>query len=312
MINQKLLLLIAIVSVAIFWPVQGLAQNSTADTQLAEIPIEDQEMAEVIEIALDFVISSPTFAFDGIEDSLVVDSVLVMESFPLQYRVQVSFDSAHGGFGNREGQILTQVITPHKMDLLISEGMVVSAVTDGQWDEINHQFVLTHPNSPVLAYLDKKIRVGINQSAILESESLQLTLKRIEDSRCPSDVTCIQAGDVKAIVSVTYYDTDMGEFTLINTGSGSSEEIVQRYSIMLTDVEPYPISTQPTGDYIATILVSKTPPPSPIQQISSGILPENVLCDDGLVLVQKATKQSSACVRSETAQKLAERGWLVL
>ncbi|MEM3089213.1 MAG: hypothetical protein QXY22_01445 [Candidatus Nitrosotenuis sp.] len=308
--NQKLLLA-AVMTAAIFWPVHGMAQNAE-ETQPAQIPLEDAEIAQVTQIALDFVRSSPTFAFDGMEDTLVVDSVHAMESFPVQYRVQISFDSAHGGFGDREGQVLTQVITHHKMDLLISEGIVMSAVTDGQWDELNNQFVLKHPHLPIPAQLGKQVQIGMDQSAVFESEGLQITLKRIEDSRCPSDVTCIHAGDVKAIVSVTYYDADMGQFTLINTGSGSSEEIVQRYSIMLTDVTPYPTSSQPAGDYTATILVSKTAPPSPIQQISGGILPENVLCNDGLVLIQKATKQSSACVRPETAQILAERGWLVL
>jgi tRNA-binding EMAP/Myf-like protein len=50
-------------------------------------------------------------------------------------------DSANGGYGNREGQMLTQAITPHKMDIVVSEGKVISAITDETWDEINLQYV---------------------------------------------------------------------------------------------------------------------------------------------------------------------------
>jgi hypothetical protein len=42
----------------------------------------------------------------------------------------LAFDSAHGGFGNREGQMMTQAITHHKIDIIVSEGKVISAVTD--------------------------------------------------------------------------------------------------------------------------------------------------------------------------------------
>jgi hypothetical protein len=55
--------------------------------------------------------------------------------------IKMAFDSAHGGYGNREGQMLTQVITPHKMGIVVSEGKVISAVTDETWDELNLQYV---------------------------------------------------------------------------------------------------------------------------------------------------------------------------
>jgi exosome complex RNA-binding protein Csl4 len=38
--------------------------------------------------------------------------------------------------------MLAQVITHHKMDIIVSEGNVISAVTDDTWDELNHQYVL--------------------------------------------------------------------------------------------------------------------------------------------------------------------------
>ena len=48
---------------------------------------------------------------------------------------------------------------------------------------------------------------------------------------------------------------------------------------------------------------------SPRQQIAHGILPENVICHEGFVLVKKNSGNSVACVTLQTAQKLIERGW---
>jgi hypothetical protein len=88
-------------------------------------------------IAKDFVVTSPTFAFDGIPDTLQVGDVMVLESFPQQYVVTINFDSLHGGYGNRTGQILTQAITPHVIVVTIVEDKVVSAFIDDGWDELN-------------------------------------------------------------------------------------------------------------------------------------------------------------------------------
>lgn len=50
---------------------------------------------------------------------------------------------------------------------------------------------------------------------------------------------------------------------------------------------------------------------SPLKQIADGVLPENVVCAYGLVLVEKTPEHSVACVRPQTAEKLVERGWKI-
>ena len=109
-----------------------------------DIPAYDDET--ITEIAREFVTSAPTFAFDGMEDTLEFGPITILESFPEQYKLDVMFTSAHGGFGDRTDQVVTQVLTPHTMEIIISEGQVISAVTDGEWDELNNQFVLKAPN----------------------------------------------------------------------------------------------------------------------------------------------------------------------
>jgi hypothetical protein len=51
---------------------------------------------------------------------------------------------------------------------------------------------------------------------------------------------------------------------------------------------------------------------SPLKQFKVGIPLPNIFCKSGLVLVFKISDSSPACMKSETAQKLMERGWGVL
>ncbi|MEM2160273.1 MAG: hypothetical protein QXN55_04890 [Candidatus Nitrosotenuis sp.] len=118
----------------------------TEGEQNKPIPVDiTYDEQTILDIAKEFVLSAPTFAFDGMKDTLEFGPITVLESFPEQYKLDATFTSAHGGYGNRTGQMVTQALTPHTMNILISEGTVISAVTDETWDELNHQFVLKTP-----------------------------------------------------------------------------------------------------------------------------------------------------------------------
>src|SRR5437899_2739056 len=56
-----------------------------------------------------------------------------------------------------------------------------------------------------------------------------------------------------------------------------------------------------------TVIVDNYPPP--LKQIKSGSLLSEVKCTDGFILVINSEGSFPACVRSQTAQKLVERGW---
>jgi hypothetical protein len=47
----------------------------------------------------------------------------------------------------------------------------------------------------------------------------------------------------------------------------------------------------------------------PLKQISSGVAPHDVICNEGLVLIEKISKNTVACVKPSTAEQLALRGW---
>ena len=47
----------------------------------------------------------------------------------------------------------------------------------------------------------------------------------------------------------------------------------------------------------------------PLQQIRIGMEPEDIVCSESLVKIEKLSDNSIACVKPSTAEKLVERGW---
>jgi hypothetical protein len=92
-----------------------------------------------VEVALNFIESSPTFKFDGIFETLAVKEYTVLESLPLQHVVAIEFECKHGGYGDRTEQIVVQAITSHLAVVKVVENVVASAVIDEQWNEMNQQ-----------------------------------------------------------------------------------------------------------------------------------------------------------------------------
>ena len=93
-----------------------------------------------IDIAKGFLLNGPTFRFDGISNSVKVINVTALPS-PWTWEIKLSFSCAHSGYGDRTGQILLQVITPHVMRVVVQNGKVTLAVIDETWDELNQKFL---------------------------------------------------------------------------------------------------------------------------------------------------------------------------
>jgi len=78
--------------------------------------------------------SSPTYKFDG--SGLKLQSAKTLECINC-YQFIFEFKSEQAGYGDRSGQVLAQVITPHIMVVNTQNCTIVKAMTDGQYDEIN-------------------------------------------------------------------------------------------------------------------------------------------------------------------------------
>jgi hypothetical protein len=104
--------------------------------------LQNQKNSTPEEIALNFLKNGATYGFDGIKDSISILDYYVLESYPVQHVVVISFDTAHAGWGDREGTFIAQVITNHVIEITIVEGEVVSAVIDDQWDELTQEQII--------------------------------------------------------------------------------------------------------------------------------------------------------------------------
>jgi len=49
--------------------------------------------------------------------------------------------------------------------------------------------------------------------------------------------------------------------------------------------------------------------PPPLKQISDGIKPKNVICNEGLQIILKSNNNFPACVKPDSVEKLIKRDW---
>ena len=158
--------------------------------------------------------------------------------------------------------------------------------------------------------LDKPFMINLNQT--LSVDILHVTFLEVEDSRCPSDVTCIWEGRASVILGV--YDPIQYQ-TITLTTSENSTSYFGSYEIKLIDILPYPISTKDISkEYVATISVSKSTPEivlPPLKQSKNGVESDLIKCKSSLILIIKNTDGSPACVKPESKTRLLERGWTI-
>jgi hypothetical protein len=144
--GQILLQLITPYTIAVT-VVEGRVTEATIDGQwdeMAQELLDDDEpytKDEAVDIALDFVMNSPTFLFDGIVDSVETVSVEPLRML-WTWEVTVRFQCSHAGYGDRTGMMLAQVITTHEIRVGVSEGEVIRATVDETWDELNQREVV--------------------------------------------------------------------------------------------------------------------------------------------------------------------------
>lgn len=154
-----------------------------------------------------------------------------------------------------------------------------------------------------------------NQTASEPNNIVVKFLNVTDDSRCPSDVTCIWQGKSTITVTVVKSGQNVGDFSL-TSGLGdknATAQILDGYFLQLTKIEPYPKSstTIPLSDYVATFELSKYGILSPLKQFKSGTSAQQVQCNAGFELIIKATDNSPACVSHSSVSVLIHRGWAI-
>lgn len=83
----------------------------------------------------------------------------------------------------------------------------------------------------------------MGQTASFEGEKIKIKFVEIsEDSRCPSNVQCIWAGQVKAVFNIDYQENNSQKMDLILSArpSGENSKVIGDYTVELLNVEPHP------------------------------------------------------------------------
>ena len=103
-------------------------------------PFRQMSQEGSLEIAQEFLRNSPTFVFDGIGDTLrLVDTL--RPRCPCCWVFIFEFDSRHAGYGDRTGQMLAEVITPHQVSIAVEQLEITSAVMDNKWDMLRQEMI---------------------------------------------------------------------------------------------------------------------------------------------------------------------------
>ena len=77
---------------------------------------------------------SPTFEYDGVEDSLRLEAVRPLTGCAGCYEYRWYFESLFPGYGDRTDLAMTPKRTAHRAQIVLAGEVVVSGVLDHAWD----------------------------------------------------------------------------------------------------------------------------------------------------------------------------------
>lgn len=120
--------------------------------------------------------------------------------------------------------------------------------------------ILSPAPSSTPGELGQEFEAAYQQAVILASEKLSFVFQSlVQDSRCPSDVTCIWAGNVTIKVQLTQNGTELGTAELTLGATPESTAKIGNYQLTLLEVTPYPKSTESRSpaDYRVKMRIDK-------------------------------------------------------
>ena len=154
-----------------------------------------------------------------------------------------------------------------------------------------------------------KVTLKVGQTAIFADNSIKL-VRIFDESRCPTDVTCVWAGTVKVeIISVSALGSATATILLNKTFTTEAEKIT------FLEATPYPkTGTQiQQGDYQVTfeVIKRKSNPISSTGKCYVGGCSSQICSDKEGVVSNCLYQESYACYKTATCerQKSGECGW---
>lgn len=108
-------------------------------------------------------------------------------------------------------------------------------------------------SGPVVALPGQTVQLGLGGAAMVSKTSVQVVVRDMMESRCPSDVVCVQAGD--AGVALTFSGAGATRTDTAYLAKTPHSATYGGYRFEFTELKPFPVSTNPTVNRIATLRV---------------------------------------------------------
>jgi hypothetical protein len=214
-------------------------------------------------VAKNFLRNSPTFRFDGVHDSVELANSVPGDCATCTV-FTFRFQNSHPGYGDRPDRPLPSSVTSHEATVAVDDGLVMDAIIDGRWNVLSQQPIARTSTAPdvqpdaVAAVLDTPFELHVGQAAVVDSDSLKITLVEVsEDSRCPADTNCLVSGSARVQVDILEGERDLGrhEFILGQRAIGGAEKGIGQYVFTMRELNPYPGTDD--APYAAIFVVSK-------------------------------------------------------
>lgn len=115
------------------------------------------------------------------------------------------------------------------------------------------------PRSNDKVELGQEFKIRNGQEVVVGEEKVRIKFRSVPmDSRCPSDVVCVWAGNGEVVVEVVRKNKKQVVATL-NTGLNPKEIDYKGFKIRLASLNPYPKVSHAIDpkEYAATMIVTK-------------------------------------------------------
>ncbi len=109
------------------------------------------------------------------------------------------------------------------------------------------------------ARLDQEFEIKLGQEVWIKKEGLKISFSNVaEDSRCPTGVDCIWAGNGKVVLKLSK-TRRRAVWMNLNTGVDPKQDAYRDYEIKLVSLNPYPKKDVKIRkrEYVATLVVSR-------------------------------------------------------
>ena len=128
-----------IIVAAIVFGVITIAVSFQYDFENSQYSFDDRtakDSEKIIDITTQFIVTSPTFSYDGIFETLEI-KIISSDYSNSKFLLEGKFKTIHAGYGNRKNLDLPEDDTLHTIMISIADEKIISAIIDNRWDELN-------------------------------------------------------------------------------------------------------------------------------------------------------------------------------